>query len=99
MPTAAANIGSEIGCAYPTNTPTCTLGPSYTLLNLPSATTDPLSGLNLLSGGGLNNTGSTGLLAGGTRYFIIGIQPPASLGNGYQNKKATVDLAWHIDQV
>jgi hypothetical protein len=59
-----------------------------TLDTIPSAASN--TGNSLLQGGGLSH--------GATRYLLIGINPPANLDNSYQNRKATVDIAWHIEQ-
>jgi predicted ribosomally synthesized peptide with SipW-like signal peptide len=59
-----------------------------TLDTIPAAASG--TGDSLLSGGGLTHAT--------TRYLLIGINPPTSLDNSYQNRKATVDIAWHIEQ-
>lgn len=50
----------------------------------------------------LNTTGATpaDLAHGTTRYYVITIQPGSLAGNGnqWQNRKASFDLTWHIDQ-
>lgn len=87
-----------LGCAYgfgvDGTTNGCTFGGTYTVNNIPGSMTS----LTLASSGGTGNTG-TQLSAGGTRYFLIQIQPSGgSLDNTYQNKKATFDLRWQINQ-
>ena len=74
---------------------TCSFNTTPNLSTLPSTAT----ALNLLSGGGTGNA-ALGLDAGGTRYFVIAVQPPSvgGLDNTYQNKKATFDLRWQINQ-
>lgn len=98
-------IGNAVGCAYGTvSGSTCSLSSSYTLGNLPYET-DPSYGtaghaplpLTLVSG--LNGNAGGNLSQGQTRTFLIAVKPDATFGNAYQNKKATVDLVWHIDQV
>lgn len=38
----------------------------------------------------------SGLSAGGSAYFKIGVQLPADADNSYQGRKATTDLTWYI---
>jgi len=86
------------GCAFGTLDNSVGLG-----CDLTSGTTldTDLSGstdLSLDSGGGSGNSG-TELSARGSRYFLVAVNMPlASLDNSFQNRKATFDLLWHIDQ-
>lgn len=98
-------IGNAVGCAYGTPSgATCSLTSTYTLGNLPYEN-DPQYGtaghapyaLTLASG--LNGNTLTQLTAGQQRTFLIAVKPDTGLGNTFQNRKATVDLVWHIDQV
>jgi hypothetical protein len=86
------------GCAYGTvNVLTCTLSNSFTINSFPTSLGSAVS-LNLASGGGTGNGATQLLQANGTRYFLIAVKPDSNFGNTYQNKKATVDIVWHIDQ-
>jgi hypothetical protein len=94
--TATPGYANAVECAYGNDAgSTCTFSTTPNLGTLPSS---PL-GLNLFSGGGTGNA-ALGLDAGGTRYFTIAVQPPSVVGldNTYQNKKATFNLRWKIDQ-
>jgi hypothetical protein len=91
--------GAAAGCAYGTiNVLTCTLSNSFTLNSFPT-TLGAAAPLALATGGGTGNGATQLLKAAGTRYFLIAVKPDANFGNTYQNKKATVNLVWHIDQV
>ena len=48
----------------------------------------------------LNTTGATPatLAAGASRYYVIEINPNVPSNNTLQNRRATFDLTWHIDQ-
>ena len=84
-------------CAYGTvNVLTCSLSNSFTLNSFPT-TQGAAAPLTLATGGGTGNTAQK-LSASGTRYFLIAVKPDSNFGNTYQNKKATVDLVWHIEQ-
>jgi predicted ribosomally synthesized peptide with SipW-like signal peptide len=84
---AAADAGDGSGCDF-------TDGSVGFLSDLTTSDT----ALTLASAGGTGNTGTL-LSAGGTRYFVIGIEPNAAvLNNTYQLRKASFDLVWHIDQ-
>lgn len=67
----------------------CAFDSSKTLQNLPSSPTPLLDA---------DHTTNTTLLAGQSRYFLIGIKPPTGLANAYQNRRAQFDLHWQIDQ-
>jgi hypothetical protein len=88
-----------LGCAYgfgvDGTTNGCTFDATKNIGNIPSGMT-PLT-LNASTPG---NTGNH-LDANGTRYFLIRISPPAAggLDNTFQNKTATFNLRWQIDQV
>lgn len=88
------------GCAFGSSTGVsaglgCNIA-SGTALSTDLHTTS--SDLTLKADAGDNNTG-TNLAHGGSRYFLIAINTPlASLDNTFQNRKATFDLLWHIDQ-
>lgn len=97
-------IANAVGCAYGTPSgSTCSLTNAFTLGNLPyendlsygTAGHAPYA-LNLV--GTLNGNTSGNLTAGQQRTFLIAVKPDSSFGNTFQNKKATVDLVWHIDQ-
>jgi hypothetical protein len=91
--------GAAVGCAYGTvNVLTCSLTNAYTLNSFPTTSGTAFS-LALATSGGTNNGATQLLKANGTRYFLIAVKPDANFGNTYQNKKATVDLVWHIEQV
>jgi predicted ribosomally synthesized peptide with SipW-like signal peptide len=96
MPNGVSTDFNAGNCAY---FPGCSFT-GNTLDLLPATTAATNSPLTLVAGGGLNNALlSQGLDAGGgTRYFLIGIKPPSNLDNPYQSQKATVSIAWHIDQ-
>jgi hypothetical protein len=86
------------GCAYGTGSAPaglgCVLGSGTALSSVPNS----LTALNLTAAGGTGNTG-TNLSASGSRYFLIAVkQPSASLDNTFQNRAASFDLLWHIDQ-
>jgi hypothetical protein len=94
--TSTPTFANAVSCAFGNiSGPTCTFNTTPNLTTLPGSAT----ALNLLSGGGTGNAG-LGLDAGGTRYFVIAVQPPSvsGLDNTYQNKKATFDLRWQINQ-
>jgi hypothetical protein len=94
--TNALTYPSAVECAYGNDAgSTCTFNSTPNLGSIPSTAT----ALNLLSGGGVGNT-ALQLDAGGTRYFVIAVQPPSvgGLDNSYQNKKASFNLRWKIDQ-
>ena len=96
-------IANAVGCAYGTPSGNvCSLTNAFTLANLPYEN-DPNFGTNgptaLTLASGLNGNTLTQLTAGQQRTFLIAVKPDGSFGNTYQNKKATVDLVWHIDQV
>jgi hypothetical protein len=89
--------GTAVGCAYGTpSLPTCSLSNTFTLNSFPT-TLGAAAPLTLANAGGTGNTGQQ-LSASGTRYFLIAVKPDTNFGNTYQNKRATVDLVWHIDQ-
>lgn len=48
--------------------------------------------------GGNTAGGGQGLNAGKSRYFVIEVQAPNTLGDTAQNATAKFDLTWHIDQ-
>jgi hypothetical protein len=85
----------SLGCAWD-NASTAGSGMGCALANSLSVLPTSLTALNL-SGSQAENTG-TGLNAGKSRYFVIGVQAPLSLGNPYQASKASFALRWHIDQ-
>lgn len=87
------------GCAWGTASGLdCAVNSTVKLNSFPT-TQASAHALTLATDGGVGNTGThTGLDAGGTRYFVIAITPDAAFDNTFQNKKATVDIAWHIDQ-
>lgn len=96
-------IANAVGCAYGTvSGSVCALTSAKTLANLPYEN-DPNFGTNgptaLTLASGLNGNTGTQLSAGQQRTFLIAVKPDSSFGNTFQNKKATVDLVWHIDQV
>jgi predicted ribosomally synthesized peptide with SipW-like signal peptide len=72
-------------CGTPDNTATLADPTSFTSLNMDDGTGNP--------------TAAT-LPSGQTNYYVITIQPGALAGNGnqWQNRKASFDLSWHIDQ-
>lgn len=88
-----------LGCAYgpgvdgTTNGCTFSSGAGYTVATLPSS----MAALTLSNQGGNQ---PTGLNAGQSRYFLVRISPPSGggLDNTYQNKTATFNLRWQIDQ-
>jgi hypothetical protein len=84
---------AALGCAYGTSLANygCSFG-----ANKISTIGTSLTSLTLASGGS-GNTG-TQLNSNSSRYFVIGVQTPASLTNGSQNEQAKFDLVWHIDQ-
>lgn len=84
-----------LGCAYGSSVANygCTFG-ANTISSI--STTPALTALTLASGANTNTL--TQLDASKSRYFVIGVQSPGSLPNGSQNKRATFDLIWHIDQ-
>jgi len=69
---------------------------SHKISDVPLSTSS-FQGLTLAGGGGTGNTG-TQLSANGSRYFLIAVQSPTAANNSYQNKTASFDLVWHIDQ-
>jgi predicted ribosomally synthesized peptide with SipW-like signal peptide len=94
-------IGGAAGCAFGTPSGSvCTLNNSTTFNSISTNSLSP-SALTLVANGGTGNSFGTGdgLDAGGQRYFLIAVKPDATFGNSFQNKKATIDLVWHIDQV
>lgn len=88
------------GCAYPVANVDNSVGLGCDITSGTTLDTD-LSGstdLTLKSGGGDSNSG-TQLSAGKSRYFLVAVNMPlASFDNSFQNRKATFDLLWHIDQ-
>jgi predicted ribosomally synthesized peptide with SipW-like signal peptide len=90
----AANHTTAVGCAYgQLSAGTCVFDPAFTLGGVGSSLGNTLS---LASA--VNGNAAIGLDAGKNRYFVIGIKAPTSLTNSAQNKSATFDLRWHIDQ-
>jgi predicted ribosomally synthesized peptide with SipW-like signal peptide len=90
-PTGATSCSYGFGATNPTPPYTgCAFDSSKTLANLPD-----VSPVQLLDA---DNSTPTTLVAGQSRYFLIGIKPPASLTNAYQNRRAQFDLHWQIDQ-
>ncbi len=84
-----------LGCAYGTSAGGgigCTFASTPALSDVPTS----LTALSLASGASGNT--STDLTAGQSRYFLIGVKQPSGLGNTYQDRKASFDLLWHIDQ-
>jgi hypothetical protein len=73
----------------------CVLDSGPTLHAFFLAGSNPLT----LTSGILSNTG-TNLSAGKSRYFLIAVREPvgALTDNTFQNRKASFDLTWHIDQ-
>ncbi|HVC87419.1 MAG TPA: hypothetical protein VNC40_08340 [Gaiellaceae bacterium] len=81
--TADINNGTDgLGCTFAGGTNLSTIGNTLTALSL-------VSGANSNTGVQLN--------ASQSRYFVIGVRA-SSLANTYQNKLASFDLRWHIDQ-
>lgn len=94
--TSALTYASAVECAFGNDAgSTCTFNTTPNLSTIPSTAT----ALNLATAGGTGNA-ALGLDAGGERYFVIAVQPPSvgGLDNTYQNKKATFNLRWKIDQ-
>jgi hypothetical protein len=91
--------GAAEGCAYGTiNVLTCTLSNSFTLNSFPT-TVGTAAPLALAASGGIGNGATQLLQSNGTRYFLIAVKPDTNFGNAYQNKKASIDIVWHIDAV
>jgi predicted ribosomally synthesized peptide with SipW-like signal peptide len=85
------------GCAYGTAGGSaglgCIIGSGTALASVPSSPT----ALTLASG--INSNTGTNLSSGKSRYFLVAVkQTSTSLDNTYQNRKATFDLLWHLDQ-
>jgi hypothetical protein len=87
------------GCAYGTNDTNnatdglgCALSGGTALGSVPSS----LTALTLASGFS-SNTG-TQLDHSQSRYFLVAVKNTNAFTNTYQNRKATFDLTWHIDQ-
>ena len=85
------------GCAYGTTGGSaglgCIIGSGTALASIPASPT----ALTLASG--INSNTGTNLSAGKSRYFLVAVkQTSSSLDNTYQNRKATFDLLWHLDQ-
>jgi hypothetical protein len=89
------------GCAYgvlDTTNATDGLGCTLASGTLLSSVLSTQTNLGLFSGGGTGNLG-TQLGAGGSRFFLVAIKNPGgSFGNTFQNRKASFNLLWHIDQ-
>jgi hypothetical protein len=88
-PTAATSCSYGVPTAGPPYTG-CVFDASKTLFNLPNASMQALKDSD--------GTTNTNLLAGQSRYFLIGIKPSVSLDNTYQNRRAQFNLHWKIDQ-
>lgn len=86
------------GCAYPGATVNtyglgCVIGSGTALASVPAGPT-PLALLADYNG----NTGGQ-LSAGQNRYFLLAVKKPAAaFNNTYQNRKASFDLTWTLDQ-
>jgi predicted ribosomally synthesized peptide with SipW-like signal peptide len=85
------------GCAYGSTGGSaglgCIISSGHTLDSIPASPT----ALTLASG--INSNSGTNLSAGKSRYFLVAVkQTSTSLDNTYQNRKATFDLLWHLDQ-
>jgi hypothetical protein len=84
---AAADAGDGSGCNF-----------ADASVGTLSALTTTQTALTLASAGGSSNTG-TNLSAGGTRYFVIGVKPDTTaFDNNFQDRQASFDMVWHIDQ-
>jgi predicted ribosomally synthesized peptide with SipW-like signal peptide len=83
-------------CSYGTTlaAASCTLGSSGSLAGLP--TSGSPATLSLTPNLGTNSAQL--LSAGQSREFNIKVLAPASMDNTYQDRSATFDLTWHIDQ-
>jgi predicted ribosomally synthesized peptide with SipW-like signal peptide len=84
-------------CVYGTASgTTCTPSPGTTLSS-PGISYSPLS---LFSDGSGNTVTHTGIDAGKSRYFVLGVQAPsvANFVNTYQNDQVSFDLKWKIDE-
>ena len=84
-------------CVYGTASgTTCTPSPSTTL-NSPGTS---YSTLPLFTDGSGNTISHTGIDAGKSRYFVLGVQAPsaANFVNSFQNDQVAFDLKWKIDQ-
>src|SRR4051812_3488164 len=93
--TAGDDSDNALGCAYGTSSGAaagegCAFA-TQTLATLPSSSTS----LTLASGGSGNTL--LQLTHGQSRYFVIGVQAP-DLANSYQNRKATFNLTWKLNQ-
>jgi hypothetical protein len=89
-------------CAYPADgsavCPSTVTNSTATLSSLPTGSVNATS-LTLKSGAGDSNTNALLSAGGGTRYFVISVEVPATVGNPLQNEEATVGLTWELDQV
>jgi hypothetical protein len=85
------------GCAYGSGPGSaglgCTLNSGTTLSSVPTS----LTPLTLASGA--NSNSGTNLSAAKSRYFLIAVKQSGGFAdNTFQNRKASFDLTWHIDQ-
>jgi hypothetical protein len=88
------NVGDKLTCAWPTpSTTPCDPTAAKTLNDLPH---NFGQSFNFTLAAGTGNTHA--IDATKSRYFWIAVKPDAAFDNTYQNKKATVDILWHIDQ-
>jgi hypothetical protein len=93
---ANTGTGTQVGCAWPIGSSTpCPPTSAQTLATLPNGQGNA-AGLTVQSG--TNSNSGTTISPNNSRYFWIAVKPDVGFGNTFQNKRATVDLAWHIDQ-
>jgi hypothetical protein len=92
---ANTGTGAQVGCAWPVGSSTpCPPTSAKTLATLPNGqgNAEPLT----VQSGTSGNVAA--IDSNNSRFFWIAVKPDSGLTNTFQNKRATVDIAWHIDQ-